>query len=147
VSEVKTVTDMQYRGSVLIKPPVAAGQAKGATGAMLCKVHECLSPHVVADLERLRKRSRGRLMVGTNRYFFYVPHLAAMLQERTLFRVTLEMAGASVYPRRFMQVRYPLHYPAKLYTSRRCEPGKKCIAHIVLVVRAFNTLKIYRQFN
>lgn len=86
------MTEMQFRGSVLIKPP--KGENKGSTSAMLCKVHECLSPHVVADLERLRKRSRGKLMVGTNRYYFYVPNLSIILQERALFRVTLEMAGA-----------------------------------------------------
>jgi len=66
------------------------------------KIHRCLAPTVIAKLERLRKRCGGRLMVSVNRYYFYLPDIANLLMDKTVFPPTLEMAGSAVYPRRFM---------------------------------------------
>lgn len=94
VHDVNSLAEMQYRGSVLLKKHGGdAAKGSAAKRAALHKMHECLSPPIIAKMERLRKRCGGKLMVGTNRYYFYVPDLMEILLEQHLFRVTLEMAG------------------------------------------------------
>ena len=65
VSEVTSMTDFQYRGSVLLKdtsPEHMKIQGEASKRCQLHKVHELLSPDVVAKLEKLRKRCSGKLM-------------------------------------------------------------------------------------
>ena len=106
VGEVSSMIDFQYRGSVLLKKTekkkegteaAATAKTKGqaAKRCSLHKVHELLSPPIVAKLEKLRKRCSGKLVVGVNRYYFYIPDLANILMDKHIFRLTLEMAGAS----------------------------------------------------
>uniref|UniRef100_A0A061SC51 Uncharacterized protein n=2 Tax=Tetraselmis sp. GSL018 TaxID=582737 RepID=A0A061SC51_9CHLO len=103
VMDVATITEMQFCGSVLLSAaddPSARGNPTHRCA--LHKVHECLSPEIIAKLEQLRRRSSGKLLTGLNRYYFYLPELAGILRQPGLFKPTLEMAGAAVYPRRFM---------------------------------------------